>query len=65
MRHYISKECETQEGLLKTNAYVMDQLFTYENTSLELYSKKTEEDALTSSLKIISDLDHEIIAANF
>jgi hypothetical protein len=43
----------------------MDQLFTYENTSLSHYSKKSEEESLATSLKIISDLDNEKIGDDF
>lgn len=54
-----------QEQLYRTNAYVMDQLFMYENTSLELYTRSCREDSLKSSLNIISDLENEKIANEF
>lgn len=43
----------------------MDKLYTYENTSLCLYTKKSEESSIESSLKIISDIENEKIGANF
>jgi len=43
----------------------MDQLYTFENTTLDLYSRKSNEESLTTSLKIISDTDHEKIGNDF
>lgn len=43
----------------------MDQLYTYENTSLSLYSQKSETESLATSLKIISDTDNEQIGTEF
>lgn len=43
----------------------MDQLYTYENNSLDVYSRRSESDSLTTSLKIVSDIDNEKIGNDF
>lgn len=43
----------------------MDQLYMYENKALELYSTIDKNNELTTSLKIISELDSEKIANDF
>ena len=43
----------------------MDQLYTYENNTLDVYSRKSEHESLTTSLKIVSDIDNEKIGNDF
>ena len=43
----------------------MDQLYTHENNALDLYSRKSAEESLTTSLKVISDIDNEKIGNDF
>mmetsp|Transcript_10981 Transcript_10981/g.10887 ORF Transcript_10981/g.10887 Transcript_10981/m.10887 type:complete len:170 (-) Transcript_10981:422-931(-) len=43
----------------------MDQLYTYENSTLDVYSRKSVNDSLTTSLKIVSDIENEKIGNDF
>lgn len=43
----------------------MDQLYTYENSTLDVYSRKSVHDSLTTSLKIVSDIENEKIGNDF
>jgi hypothetical protein len=64
-RLFVEKHCAFEEGYLRCNGYLMDQLYTYENTSLDLYTRQSKEDSLFSSLKVISDTDNEQIGNDF
>ena len=43
----------------------MDRLFVYENSSLEIQTKQSEEQSLSTSLKIVSDTESEKIGNDF
>jgi hypothetical protein len=62
---FVEKHCSFVEGYMRCNGYLMDQLYTYENTSLDLYTRQSKEDSLTTSLKIISDIENEQIGNDF
>lgn len=62
---FVEKHCSFVEGYMRCNGYLMDQLYTYENTSLDLYTRQSKENSLTTSLKIISDIENEQIGNDF
>lgn len=64
-KNFLTKQSDFVDHYLRANGFLMDQLYTYENTSLSLYSRRSEEETLTSTLKIVSDIDNEKIGNDF
>ena len=64
-KRFLVKQWDFVDHYLRANAYLMDRLFVYENSSLEIQTKQSEEQSLSTSLKIVSDTESEKIGNDF